>query len=379
MPILPPSQMGLALNVNMDISAQPKDGPALPDGRPGPVNMPNVMAGNMNGNMFLRLSNPELLESQAELSSAHIRQMHKMMDASSGDVMRLPPNGGLPHPASENQTISNNSDLLKAFTTMSAEQQTALLSNINTKLMHSGGSLGQVQDRRQPASHSMNNAFLSASQVPFPDGVLPVDVPPPPVPSDSAQLAAAHLHSSCGAFTPAGQVGFVQYSKDHSFGSLFGQSSHERQSLQPAAIDHKRMSSSIMVDIDVRGELLACAVMQDCPAEFRLKKKKHSDACHIMGADACMLVPSVLAALHIPQIVHAHACAWMQCLSRQVFSILVQLYPLARKNGAILFSTHVAGFQQVQMPSWMTRRLHHRQRSRDLLRMVSALTCARER
>lgn len=201
--------------------------------------------------MLLRLSDPQMQDSQTGISPMQLRQMHMMMDA--GDMSRFTgPGSGFHH--TEKPSITNNSDLLKAFTTMSTEQQKSLLSNINSKLMtNHGGAGNQVPDSRKQSGHHNMNGF-GTSHMSFSDHTLPVGgVPPPPMVDTTISSSPGHL--SGGAFSPAGELAFSRYSKDPSFGSLLGQTVPASQSMQNGC--ELKLSSSIMVDIDVGGELLS--------------------------------------------------------------------------------------------------------------------------
>lgn len=194
--------------------------------------------------MLLRLPDPQMQESPSGISAMQLRQMHMMMD--SNDMSRL---NGMHH--SDKPSITNNSDLLKAFTTMSAEQQKSLLSNINSKLMtNHTGTGSQMQDIRQQPGHSMNEFGPSQMSFPEHDHMLSIDVPPPPMVNASAN-SSSPSHLSRGAFTPAGDLAFSRYSKDPSYGPLLGQNAPVSQNAQ-AGCDQKRRSS-IMVDIGVQG------------------------------------------------------------------------------------------------------------------------------
>ena len=212
--------------------------------------------GGMSSSMLLRLSDPQIQDSQAGISPMQLRQMHMMMDAEMGDMSRLTGPGGGLHRA-EKPSITNNSDLLKAFTTMSTEQQKSLLSNIssniNSKFSSDGGG-DQLPDSRHQSGHSMNG--FAPTQVPFPDHhhMLPADVPPPPM--VSAPGVSSPGHRGHGALAPAAEHVFARYSKDPKFGSLpVGQRAPASQSGPPRG-DHK-VPPSIMVDIDVQGAYAA--------------------------------------------------------------------------------------------------------------------------
>jgi hypothetical protein len=198
--------------------------------------------------MLLHLSDAQMQDSQSGISPMQLRQMHIMMD--SGDISRLTgPCSGLHH--SEKTSITNNSDLLKAFTTMSTEQQRSLLSNINSKLSNHAGGGNQLSDGRQQCGHSMIGFASSHMSVADHNHMLPVDVPPPPIVNGGTSSSSLG-HLSRASFSPGGDLAILRYSKDPNYASLLGQSVSASQEAQTGC--DQNLSSSIMVDIDVQGE-----------------------------------------------------------------------------------------------------------------------------
>jgi hypothetical protein len=206
----------------------------------------------MSSSMLLHLPDSQLQDSQAGISPRQLRQMHMMMD--SEDMSRLTGSCNASHHA-EKPSITNNSDLMKAFTTMSTEQQKSLLSNINSKLSNHGGGGSRFSDRRQHCGHSMMEFTSNPVCIPDHHHAIPAHIPPPPVVHGGTRRSSPD-HLNGDHYSPVGALTYSRYSKDPNYGSLLGQSVPASQSADPGY--DQNLPSSIMVDIDVQGEISFC-------------------------------------------------------------------------------------------------------------------------